>query len=492
MDEVLAFGTTILVVAGGFSLAILATKLTEWFPLPAPALFLAAAAVASDVFGSLADAVSIRDVARIGVVALIIILFDGGMRVGWRHFRASAVPIVSLGVLGTFATAAVIAAAAHYLFGFDWTTAGILGAALAPTDPAVMFSVLGRRRVGGRSGTILEGESGANDPVGIALMIGMVELATSDDASSWAVIEELSVEMAVGLAVGLLGGALLLPVMRRFTLPNEALYPLRTLAAGGVIYGAASFAHGSGFLAVFVAGLLVGDARAPYKGEIERFHTSLASLAEIVVFVALGLTIDLGALRGHALERLALALVVALVARPVVVALLLLPARLRWGERLFVMWGGLKGAVPILLAAFAVLGEVDDAARIYDVVFVVVMFSVIVQGSTIPLVARWLGVPMWTVEPEPWDISIRLQHEPEDVSRFVVAPGSRADGRPIRELMLGEYGWIVLVIRDGEAVRAGGSTVLAEGDEVLVIADADDEASLRRLFQRTPDDVRTS
>lgn len=161
MGEIQDFGTIVLVVAAGFLLAILVSRLTERFPLPAPALFLVAAAVASDVYPQLADALGgTETVERIAVVALVVILFDGGMHVGWERFRGSAVPIATLGILGTFGTAAVIAVFAHAVLGFSWITAGIVGAALAPTDPAVIFSVLGNREIGGRSGTILEGESG--------------------------------------------------------------------------------------------------------------------------------------------------------------------------------------------------------------------------------------------------------------------------------------------------------------------------------------------
>jgi potassium/hydrogen antiporter len=309
------------------------------------------------------------------------------------------VPIFTLGLLGTFATAGVIAVSAHYLFDFSWITAGILGAALSPTDPAVMFSVLGNKEIRGRTGTILEGESGVNDPVGIALMIGMIELAQDADASFWVVVEEFSLEMSVGLAVGLLGAVALRPLLR-FSLPSPALYPLRTLAAAGVIYGAAAAAHGSGFLAVFVAGVALGDADVPLRDQIERFHTSLASLAEVVVFVALGLTVDLTELvtSRSLLEGLALAVILALVARPLAVGPFLLPMRMRRNEGLFVIWGGLRGAVPILLAAFAVLAAVEDSERVYDIVFVVVAFSVIVQGSSIPFVARRLGIPMRTIQ----------------------------------------------------------------------------------------------
>ncbi len=211
--------------------------------------------------------ISFVTVERIAVVALIVILFDGGMhdrRGGASPSRA--LPILSLGVLGTFATAGLVAVAAHYLLDLSWVTSGLIGAAIAPTDPAVIFSVLGGREIRGRTGTILEGESGANDPVGIALMIGMIELATTDDGSFWTVVREFVVEMAVGLAVGVGAAALLLPLLRRFPLPEPALYPLRVLAAAGVIYGAATVVHGSGFLAVFVAGVLIGDAAAAAEG----------------------------------------------------------------------------------------------------------------------------------------------------------------------------------------------------------------------------------
>jgi cell volume regulation protein A len=390
VDELAEFGAVVLVVAGGVLLALVASKLSDRFPIPAPALFLLAAAAIPVVVPE------VRSVERIGVVALIVILFDGGMHIGWRRFRRAALPIASLGILGTFATAAVMAFCAHFLFGFDWTTAWIIGAALSPTDPAVMFSILGNKAIRGRTGTILEGESGVNDPVGIALMIGILEFATEDGGSVWTIFTDFVVEMAVGLVIGIVGAAALQIFMRRVQLPSEGLYPLRTLAAAGMIYGLASVSHGSGFLAVFIAGIALGDLDAPYKSQIRRFQTSLASLAEIVVFVALGLTVDMRELIDDRvwLDGLLLAIILAFVARPLALAPLLLPLRLRRGERVFVAWSGLKGAVPILLAAFAILAGVDDSRRVYEIVFVVVAFSVLVQGSSIPFAARRLGVRM--------------------------------------------------------------------------------------------------
>jgi potassium/hydrogen antiporter len=484
VDIVEHFNADLLVVAVALLLALATFKLTQWLPVPAPALLLLAAALASDLFPELS--IDIVTVERIGVVALIVILLDGGIHVGWRRFRGSAYPIVALGTAGTFLTAALVALAAHYVLDFSWLTSWLLGAALSPTDPAVMFSVLGNREVGGRSGTILEGESGANDPVGIALMIGILEYATTEGASRWDIAQEFALQMSVGFVVGLVGGWLLIPVMQRISLPREGLYPIRVLAAAAVVYGVASVLHGSGFLAVFIVGMLIGDLHAPYKTEIERFHTALASLAEIAVFVALGLTVSGPSnLLDDLPEGILLAVVLALVARPIAVALLLLPVRLRIGEKLFIMWGGLKGAVPILLAAFAIIADVADSRAIYNIVFVVVAFSVLVQGSLIPTVARRLGVPMRAVEPEPWDVSIRLR-EPGNVQHYVVGPGSRVVGSAIRDLPLGERAWISFVVQDGQARQARGSHVLKIGDDVHVIGEPEDADVLQRLFEGPP------
>jgi potassium/hydrogen antiporter len=482
------FGAYVLAAAGVVLIALSASKLTRRLRVPAPAVLLLGAAAAGALL-PVSEHVSILAVEQIAIVALIVILFDGGMQIGWRSFRSAAGPITALGIAGTFATAAAMAALAHLLFGFPWIQAWLLGAALAPTDPAVMFAVLGNREVGGRAGTILKGEAGANDPAGIALMLGLIAVATEPDASSWTVVAEFGRQMGIGLAIGVVGGWLLIALMRRMSLPRSGLYPLRTLVAAGVIFGLADLARGSGFLAVFVAGLLVGDARAPYKVEIERFHDALASLGEIVVFVALGVTIGLADLGSGDLwlQALALAALLALLVRPLIVGALLAPARLRHGERLFIMWGGLKGAVPILLAAFTLVAGTAGAPQIYGVVFVVVVVSVIAQGATIPAVARRLGVPMRVVEQEPFDLAIRLRRDPAGVQRLTVGRDSRAVGHAIRDLPLGDETWISLIVRAGQPLRARGGTVLEPDDEVLLLSTPEAGPALRRLFAPASD-----
>jgi cell volume regulation protein A len=392
VHDLASFGLAVLLVSGALSAALLASKASARTSIPSAAVFLAAAALASDIWPSLA--IPIGTVEKIATVALIVILFDGGASIGWRRFRLASGAIASLGIAGTFATAGLVAVFAHLVFGFGWTAAGLLGAAIAPTDPAVMFSVLGEREISGRTGTILEGESGANDPVGIALMLGMIELATKH-GSFWVVVRVFAEQMSIGLVIGIAGGLAERVLLQRVRLPSAGLHTIRTLGLAGLVYGVAAVAHGSGFLAVFVAGLLVGDLRAPFTREIEVFQEGLSTLAEIVVFVALGLTIDLSHIGGsHWAEGIAFAAFLALVARPLVLAVLLAPTRLDRGERLFVMWGGLKGAVPILLAAFALSRHVHDAQRLYEIVFVVVLVSVVVQGGTIAAAARRFGVEM--------------------------------------------------------------------------------------------------
>src|SRR4051794_7547147 len=476
MSGVGHFGGIVFGVSLVTLVAILSNRISDRIRIPAPALFLVGAAVASDLFPALGS-VRVQTVQDVVTVALIMILFDGGMGIGWRRLRPNTAAVLWVGVAGTAVTAAGIALFAHAVLDFRWGVALLLGAALSPTDPAVVFSVLGRREIVGRSGVLLEGEAGANDPVGIALMAALVGAAgLSGGAAVAHGLVEVTRQMAVGLLVGVAAGWLLLRLMRRVPLPSEALYPIQTLASAGVIYGVATVAGGSGFLAVFVAGILVGDSNAPYKREIERFHNAVASLAEIVAFVVLGLTISLrGLLDMNALvPGLLIAVVLTLLVRPLLVGLVSLPIRLRAGERVFILWAGLKGAVPVLLGTFALTANVTGAARIYEIVFVVVTFSVVVQGGLVPTVAKWARVPMRSTELEPWALGMRFREEPTGLHRYRVAAGSSADGSAIGDLALGEHLWISMVNRDGRLVPVGRDTVLRAGDEVLALADTED------------------
>jgi cell volume regulation protein A len=485
------YALVLLLVSGAGLLSVLANRLTERVKVPAPLLLLVCSAVAVAVVPTL-HAPPEQTVEHLVTAALVLILFDGGMHIGWQRFRAAAVPIGVVGVVGTFATTAATASLLHWVLGLGWYPSVLIATAVAPTDPAVVFSVLGRRQIRGRSSTILEGESGANDPVGIALMIGLLAAGGLSAPALGQVGLTFLLQMGIGLAAGVVGGRALLVFMRRVPLPSEALYPLRTLACAFILFGATTLAHGSGFLAVFVAGIVIGDGRAPYKREVERFHSALASLGEIVAFVALGLAVDVGVLvRGDVLwPGLVVGVVLAALIRPVVIGACLAPARLAARERQFVLFAGLKGAVPILLALMLRSANVPGAERLFGIVVVVVVFSVLVQGSLVPTLARLLRLPMRMVEPEPWSIGVRLRDEPGGVHRLRVAQGSRAEGSTVDDL--GEVAddlWVSIVVRDSQLVQVRPATRLRSGDDVVVLADQNVHGALTAAFAKHPDDV---
>jgi cell volume regulation protein A len=485
MNDTAHYALIILFASAVGLVAVSANRLTQRVKIPVPLLVLAGAALAAQAVPVLQPPPE-QTVERVITVALVLVLFDGGLHIGWSRFRGAAVPIVSVGVVGTFLTAAGAAVVVHVVCGVSWYLAVLVATAVAPTDPAVVFSVLGKREITGRSGTILEGESGANDPVGIALMSSLIAAGGLSAAGFASVGIQFAQQMVIGGLLGVIGGRALLVFIRRVPLPSEGLYPLRTLAASLMLYGTATLAHGSGFLAVFVAGILLGDAHAPYKQEVERFHSALAGLAEIVAFAVLGLTVDLHvvAQRDVWIPGLVLGVVLTLLVRPLAVAVCLLPVRLQRNERAFILFAGLKGAVPILLGEFLRAAHVPQAERLYGIVVVVVALSVLVQGSSVPAVARLLHLPMRTADPEPWAIGVRLRDEPQGVHRLTVAVGSTAEGATIEELSehAGDI-WVSMVVRTSGLVPVRADTELQAGDDVVILAEPELGEELNDLFR---------
>jgi cell volume regulation protein A len=362
--------------------AIIASFASTRFSLPAPAVFLAAGIVVNVLSDDARRVVDMRNVAQVGTIALVLILFEGGFGGGWRRMRGAIGPVLGLGIVGTFATTALLAAGAHLALHLSWQTSVLIAVALAPTDPAAVFSILGSRDVRGRSSAIIEGESGANDPVGIALMTGALAYYAHGTGVSHVAVTFLA-ELVVGAAVGAGLGAIAARVLRRATFTAESLFPLATIATAFVTFAVADLLHGRGFLAVLVAGLVMGDALHEHRG-IRGLVALLAAVAEIVMFTLLGLVVVIGDVVEWFAAGLVLFVLLTVIVRPIVVALLLARVDLTRGERVFIGWGGLKGAVPVLLAALVVLEDAHDAAKVFAVVFVAVAASVLVQGSSIP------------------------------------------------------------------------------------------------------------
>jgi cell volume regulation protein A len=486
MADIHPFGAVV-AIAGAIGLAaVLSSRLSSLTRIPSPALFLAGGALAANLVNGF-EAPSEKFIERLVTVAVVLILFDGGMHLGLRRFREITGPVLAVGLAGTLLTATALIFATHLLLDVSWYLSLLVGTALAPTDPAVVFSVLGKREISGSSGALLEGESGANDPVGIALMAALLSAGSLQGGALGHAAVEFVQQIAIGTGFAVIGAFGLLWMMRRVPLPSEGLYPLRVLVSVLLLFGVTTLAHGSGFLAVFGAGIAIGDARAPYKREIERFHSALASLGEIVAFVMLGLTVDFDEIsRADVwLPGLGIAAILTVLIRPAAVGVCLLRSRLDRGERAFVLFSGLKGAVPILLGSFLLSEHVAHAARLYAVIVIVVAFSVVAQGGLITTVARLTNVPMRDVEPEPWSLGVRLLHEPEGVQVLTVAPGSPADGRRVEDFAeLAPEVWLSIVVRSGRLLPLDGSTALAAGDEILAIADPDQQAALHEAVTR--------
>ena len=364
-------------------------------PIPVPALLLAVAAVATAAIPGL-GAPDRHGVQWIVSVALVAILFDGGMQIGRRAANNALAEITSLGILGTVLTTAAITVFTHFAFAFTWYVAALVATAVAPTDPAVVFSVLGGRELQGRSGTVLKGESGANDPVGIALMVSLVDAKRLSAGAAGPIAARFAIQLGVGLAVGLAVGELLRWLHRRWPLSLAGAEPVRAVLLIAAGFVAAFLLHGSGFLAVFVAGVLLGDEEHAPMRPVRKAFDWLSAVAEVVAFVVLGLTVSLATISHSDVwpAGLAIAAVLALVVRPVVGELCLWVGALRANERAFVSFAGLKGAVPILLGNLLLGAPISNGQRYYSIIVVVVIVSVVVQGGLVPAAARRLRIAM--------------------------------------------------------------------------------------------------
>jgi cell volume regulation protein A len=378
----------LLAVAGAAAAAALALEpLARALGVPTPLAFLLGGLALGQLWGGSHAAARPDGIAIFGTVALVIVLLHGGFNCGLQAVRRQIAPVLALGVAGTAATFGLVALAAHQFTGLDWTQSLLLGAVLSPTDPAAVFAAVSRAGAGGaRVGRLLEAEAGFNDPVAIALTLALVGAAGSGHihaaSIAWTTARELVVGSVVGLLAGLLAARLLGPRG-----PSVAMAPpLAVLAGAFATFGLGSLAHGSGFVAVYLFGLVLGDdADLPQVGAVRAFGEQLASLAEIAMFVLLGVALAQVPLRAELVDGAVLTLVLVLVIRPALVYPALLAFRRTRGEALFATAGGLKGAVPILLAALPLQAELDGSRRIFALAGLVVLASLALQG---PVVAR--------------------------------------------------------------------------------------------------------
>lgn len=375
-------------------LSILAWKVASRLGIPALLLFLGIGMLAgSEGLGGIYfdDALVAQSV---GVVALAFILFAGGLDTQWQIVRPALAGALALSTIGVLLTALIVALFAMAILHFSFLEGLLLGSIISATDAASVFSVLGARNLHlkGRLLPLLELESGSNDPMAVFLTIGLTNLLTNPHEPVFALILLFVQEMAVGAICGLLLGWGAILLISRLNLDVEGLYPVLTIALVLFTYGLAAAFGGSGFLAVYLAGLLLGNSTVQRVDRLTRFHDGISWLMEIGMFLILGLLVFPSRLPAVAVSGLLITVVVIFFARPISVLITFLPMKMSFQEKLFISWVGLRGATPIVLATFPLLAGVPKAPFLFDLVFFVVLASVLLQGTSVPLVAKWLGV----------------------------------------------------------------------------------------------------
>jgi cell volume regulation protein A len=425
----------------------------------------------------------------LGSLALAVILFDGGLRTNMQTFRVGLAPALVLATLGVIMTVAITGAVATWALGLHWMEGMLVGAIIGSTDAAAVFGLLHARglELKQRVGATLEIESGSNDPMAVFLTIVLVEALSAGRTSlDWFVLGDFAMQMGLGALIGLAGGRLFGHIVNRLRLA-PGLYPLLVLAGALTIFGLTASLGGSGFLAVYLAGLLIGNRPLQSGANIHRFHDGMAWLAQISMFLMLGLLVTPSNLLYQAVPAMLVAAVLILVARPAAVFLCLAPFRFPWREQLFIAWVGLRGAVPIILALFPLLAGLDNGATYFNVAFFVVLVSLIVQGWTVAPAARWLRL---NLPPSPGaiqrvELDLPGQKELELVA-YRVETGSPIIARSIQEIPLPPGCQIAGVIRNEKALVNCTAELFQQGDYVYLLAFRRDLSPLDQLFAGMP------
>jgi cell volume regulation protein A len=480
--------TALIVGAALAIVSVVLSKASERVGVPTLLIFLAVGMLAgSDGPGGIYFD-DPRFAQRLGVVALAFILFAGGLETDWPTVRPVLWRGISLATGAVVLSAVIVAGFAAWMLGFTWLEGCLLGSIVASTDAAAVFSVLRSRNVSlkGHLRPLLELESGSNDPMAVFLTMAFIGLMTRGNGSVWHLALDFLLQMPVGLLVGWGVGRGMLWLINRLKLAYEGLYLVLTLATVLLTYGAASALGGNGFLAVYVTGLIFGNSAFVHKKSLVRFHDGLAWLMQIGMFLALGLLVYPSELPPVAGRGILLSLVLIFVARPVSVFLSLSLARMNRREKALVSWVGLRGAVPIVLATFPLLAGLPKASMIFNLVFFIVITSALVQGISIPWMAKRLGVEA------PLSHKRRFPLEEDALSNadmrlvdFILPYGSAVAGKPIVELAFPEESRITLVCRGDRFIVPGGATMLEEGDVLWVLVNDRTLEDVKRTLTAT-------
>lgn len=480
------WNTAILVGAALLVASIVASVISRRVGVPLLLVFLLLGMLAGEEGAGGIEFDNFETAYLIGSLALAVIIFDGGLRTQRATFRVALWPAASLAVVGVSATAALLGAFAAWLTGLTWLESLLLGAIVGSTDAAAVFATL--RTQGAalkqRVAATLEIESGSNDPMAVFLTVAILELIAAGKGSAglFALAPALVQQFAIGGILGYGGGRLLVMLINRLNLIS-GLYPLLAAAGGVLIYALATQLGGSGFLAIYLAGVVLGNAEVQSAQTILRVHDGLAWLSQIAMFLILGLLVTPSELLQTAWQGLAIAGFLMFVARPAAVALSLLPFRFPWREQVYIGWMGLRGAVPIVLALFPVMFGIEDARIYFNIAFFVVLVSLLTQGTTVALAARWLGLevppPLSPVQRVTLDVPGHYEHE---LVGYTVDSQSFVAGRICSQLRLPTGAQVCAVMRGGVPLALNQDATLAPGDFVYFLSPPAALAQLGALF----------
>src|SRR4051794_36833551 len=476
-------GELLLTAGALLALALASVLVAERLRVPGLLLFLGLGMlVGSDVL----DWISFDDaeLARtIGVGAVALILFEGGLVSGWRELRPVLVPSLSLAFLGTIITAVIAGVAAMWIFDLSLEEGLLIGAVISATDGAAIFAVLRKSALERRLALTLEGESGLNDAVALILVIGFIDLIQKTDYTVLDLAASMVTETAIGAGVGIAAGVAAVWIMQRVDFATPGLYPVMTIAAGAIAFGGSDVLHGSGFLAVYIAGLVLGSASIPARRTVTSFHQGLAELGQIAVFFTLGLLVFPSELGDVAFKGLLLAFVLMLVARPAAALLAANGAGFGFVDRLLLGWAGLRGAVPIVLATYPVTEGLPAGSLFFNVAFFVVVTSTLVQGATFEPLALAVGLTTPSPAlPRPISDVGSIRGLGAEVVEFPVRDGDAIVGMRVRDMGLPRTALVNVIVRGDEAIPPRGSTVLQGGDRLHILVRREGRRDVQALF----------
>jgi potassium/hydrogen antiporter len=481
-------GTLILVAGALLALGIGASLVAGRLRVPGLLLFLGLGmAIGSDGLGWI-EFSDVELARSVGIIALALILFEGGFATGWGELRPVIWPAIALSTLGTLLTAAIVGLTAGWLLDLSTLEGLLLGSIVSATDGAAVFSILRGSSIARRAARVLEGESGMNDPVAVVLVIGFIDAIQKPDYGALDMLWLGVTELAIGAVIGVIVGKAASEALQRVSFGTTGLYPVASIAAAGISFGAADVLHGSGFLAVYLTGLVLGSVQIPARRTVADFHDALAWVSQIAVFFTLGLLVFPSEFGDYVGEALLVAVVLMFIARPVATFICTLPAHFSVRESTLLGWAGLRGAVPIVLATFPVIEGVPHADPFFNIVFFVVLASTLIQGVTFEPLARALKL---TTEqpalPRPLLEVGTIRRLGAEVVEYPVGDDDAIVDRLVNELGLPREALVNVIVRGDQALLPRGSTTIEAKDRLHILVRQPQRQHVEDLFGRWRD-----